>query len=567
MKHHFQRKLVFWQQLFQSKIFLRQFLSFGVIIGLTFIMITFSLFAVTRMALIKQQLHLVESYRLEVSKALQRWTVERQYSMQSQGLYLSLLTEKQLYSSEIQRLFRKQMILDDNFSEIAIIDPVGNIINSNRGPLNIRTNDRQYFAQAIRGQSATTGFFISRITGLPVLAISQLFYVEQRKPYVLAGYIRLEKYREIVEDQNLGQLGHVYLVDKNGGILTESRFTKVFDKERQSRGRNHPESPAIQQVTDGKTRTETYRDFMGEPVLGSFQWLKPIQSGLIVEFKERAVLQPLHKLFGFIGLLTVGVILVGAGLAMILSLRIIQPIKQLIEATAEVSAQHYQPIELKTHSELDQLVSHFNQMQEAIRLREAELKQTNSILQDMALKDGLTEIYNHAQITKLLEEEFARHLVLQKPLTFLMLDIDHFKTINDTYGHPFGDRVLFQLAELLKANVRQGDYVGRYGGEEFAVILPETDRELGYGVAQRIRQNVTQTSFVPPEAKPMTISVGVCTWHPGESGDWREMVKTADQALYQAKHNGRNRVEFMPPGLLVGTSNMAEQLRGEQALP
>ncbi len=540
MKHHIQRGLVFLQQLFQSKIFLRQFLSFGVIIGLTFIMITFSLFAVTRMALIKQQLNLVESYRLEVGKALQRWTAERQYSMQSQGLYLSLLTEKQLSSSDIQRLFRKQMILDDNFSEIAIIDPVGNIINSNHGPLNIRTNDRQYFAQAIRGQPATSGFFISRITGLPVLAISQLFYVEQRKPYVLAGYIRLEKYREIVEDQNLGQLGHVYLVDKNGIILTESRFTKVW--------RDYQESRAIRQVTGGKSGTATYRDFMGEPVLGSFQWLKPIQAGLIVEFKERAVLQPLHKLFGFIGILTMGVILIGAGLAIILSLRIIQPIKQLIAATAEVSAQHYRPIALTTHSELDQLVRHFNQMQEAIRLRETELKQMNSLLQDMALKDGLTEIYNHAQITKLLEEEFARHLALQKPLTFLMLDIDHFKIINDTYGHPFGDQVLFQLAKLLKANVRQGDYVGRYGGEEFAIILPESDLELGYNVAQRIRQNVTQTAFLPPEAQPMTISVGVCTWHPGESGDWREMVKTADQALYQAKHNGRNRVESLSAG-------------------
>jgi diguanylate cyclase (GGDEF)-like protein len=161
----------------------------------------------------------------------------------------------------------------------------------------------------------------------------------------------------------------------------------------------------------------------------------------------------------------------------------------------------------------------------------------------LASTDGLTEVYNHRTFQERLTQEIARANRYNRPLSVLMIDVDHFKVYNDTYGHPGGDLVLQDLARLLQGMSRTSDTVARYGGEEFAVILPETDSVSAQKIGQRLREQVEGYPFSGKELMPggtITISVGVATHVPAGSKD--ALLQAADMALYTAKHEGRNRV-------------------------
>ena len=161
------------------------------------------------------------------------------------------------------------------------------------------------------------------------------------------------------------------------------------------------------------------------------------------------------------------------------------------------------------------------------------------------VRDSLTGLYNHTHTLQLLEDARSRARRSGTPLSFAMLDIDFFKKVNDTYGHPMGDRVIKSLALFLKQRLRKTDHIGRYGGEEFAVVLPNTDAATALKVLDEIRQRFAEISY---PAQPMdlscTFSCGIAELHDGV--DSKTLSKRADEALYQAKHSGRNRSAVYP---------------------
>lgn len=167
---------------------------------------------------------------------------------------------------------------------------------------------------------------------------------------------------------------------------------------------------------------------------------------------------------------------------------------------------------------------------------------------EMAVRDGLTGLLNHRRLYERLKEEVSRSARYHHPMTLLMIDVDHFKRYNDTYGHQQGDELLRILAETLLQNVRQSDVVGRYGGEEFAVVLPETEKESAVILAQRLCEVVANTPFPGyPGGSPVrcTISIGVASY-PDDALSVSELVAAADAALYRAKRYGKNRVVVAP---------------------
>lgn len=162
---------------------------------------------------------------------------------------------------------------------------------------------------------------------------------------------------------------------------------------------------------------------------------------------------------------------------------------------------------------------------------------------DLATRDALTQALNRKAIIELIAEEFARSSSRNLPLTILLLDIDHFKVINDTHGHPAGDYVLKETCALIMNRmIRSQDALGRYGGEEFALLLRETKLQIAVDVAERIRVAIEKQPYVF-EGKSISvhISIGVATLDStSKSSD--ELIATADRALYDAKNQGRNRV-------------------------
>lgn len=159
----------------------------------------------------------------------------------------------------------------------------------------------------------------------------------------------------------------------------------------------------------------------------------------------------------------------------------------------------------------------------------------------MMITDGLTGIANRRKLDEALENEFLRAKRYGRPLSIAILDADHFKKINDNHGHIVGDFVLKKLATLFQQNIRREELLGRYGGEEFVVVMPEVDSTGAFQLAEKLRKTVETTVFKSGEKElPVTISVGVATL--GAEGSVKDFLDTADQALYRSKDEGRNRV-------------------------
>jgi diguanylate cyclase (GGDEF)-like protein len=168
---------------------------------------------------------------------------------------------------------------------------------------------------------------------------------------------------------------------------------------------------------------------------------------------------------------------------------------------------------------------------------------------ESALRDGLTKAFNKKYFTDRLESEFTFASRHGTPLALALFDIDHFKKVNDTYGHQAGDHVLTEMAVLLSATLRAEDVFARYGGEEFAVICRGSDSNQARVVGERLRKSVEGYKFVfEGHHIPITISVGVAVLPDPEVRDANDVVALADKALYASKHAGRNRVTLHQPG-------------------
>jgi diguanylate cyclase (GGDEF)-like protein len=173
---------------------------------------------------------------------------------------------------------------------------------------------------------------------------------------------------------------------------------------------------------------------------------------------------------------------------------------------------------------------------------EEELRESETLYRQMSITDSLTKLYNSRHFFRQLRQEIERAKRYEEPLSLILLDIDNFKGYNDSYGHLEGDRVLAVLAEVIKLNLRIADTAFRYGGEEFTVILPETEGENAILVAERLRKGFEETALSPlPRSEVyMTISVGVTQYVPDEQET--VFIKRADTAMYTAKTSGKNRV-------------------------
>ena len=167
----------------------------------------------------------------------------------------------------------------------------------------------------------------------------------------------------------------------------------------------------------------------------------------------------------------------------------------------------------------------------AVRLSRAEID---------AITDSLTGLYNHRYLHERLSEELHRARELQRPLSVLFCDLDHFKGYNDTNGHSAGDAVLREVAHLIEESVRNVDVAGRYGGEEFVVLLVETERETALTVAERIRERIHSAGFTA-NGVPLTVSIGVAGY-PDDADRREDLLNKADWAMYLAKRRGRDQV-------------------------
>jgi diguanylate cyclase (GGDEF)-like protein len=203
----------------------------------------------------------------------------------------------------------------------------------------------------------------------------------------------------------------------------------------------------------------------------------------------------------------------------------------------------------------DYITKPFDQNELKVRLRpgrriielQDELVAAQAALQEQATIDALTKTWNRRTVLELLSRELARTQRRQAPLGVVLCDLDRFKRVNDNYGHPAGDSVLEQTAQRMIASCREYDAVGRYGGEEFLLILPGCDGAAAENQAQRMRIEIERNRITTPQGElQITASFGVTAIEPGMTTTAEEAIHLADTALYQAKEKGRNCVVQVP---------------------
>ncbi|MBC8478031.1 MAG: GGDEF domain-containing protein [Candidatus Delongbacteria bacterium] len=215
---------------------------------------------------------------------------------------------------------------------------------------------------------------------------------------------------------------------------------------------------------------------------------------------------------------------------------------------------NYMEILQEANRKLSQMNLSYEQMNQKLRKANeraeklaAQLQEANAKLQELVNIDPLTGVHNRRSMTQFLEHEYVRARRYDRHLALLLLDIDHFKKVNDTFGHPQGDSILREMSNLIKGLLRDTDMLVRYGGEEFLVMLPEAKLYAARIAAERIRRNVETHDFahLPDSTMHITISIGVTELLNEEvCNSTEELIKAADLKLYEAKENGRNRIAF-----------------------
>ncbi len=207
-------------------------------------------------------------------------------------------------------------------------------------------------------------------------------------------------------------------------------------------------------------------------------------------------------------------------------------LEKIVGVTQEITERKWLLEQMRTHIDL------ISEYSERLERQKSELEDANRLLQAMATTDGLTSLKNHRAFQEHLELEFQRAARYKTPLSLLLMDIDHFKAYNDSFGHPAGDEMLQMVAHLLLDNARTSDFVARYGGEEFVIILPNTAKEGAIVMAERFRSAIDNAEW---PLRVVTSSIGVASLK--ETVRSRaELILLADKALYASKRNGRNRV-------------------------
>ena len=338
----------------------------------------------------------------------------------------------------------------------------------------------------------------------------------------------------------LGPEGAVYSHSKNTNDTEKKQILRLMDNEQENLSNNKTIQDIIR--IDGSKFFINMREINN--IIGENNFF-----GTVTPYSEIAAVYKERNYTVFSAFIITFIIMIPVMWYFISML--VKPITCLKKESDKVSKRKFEQVhKIKTKVvELNELSSSIYTMSQSIHdyqrnleqkieERTKKLEEANEVLRSLSITDKLTGLYNRIQLDKVLNAEIIRSERYNSTFSLIIIDIDHFKLVNDTFGHQTGDRVLLEFAQILKNSVRSADTVGRWGGEEFIVICPETNQEGAEKLAEHLRELVAEHVFTKVGQK--TASFGVATYTPGEKE--QELISRADEALYEAKNSGRNKV-------------------------
>ena len=335
--------------------------------------------------------------------------------------------------------------------------------------------------------------------------------------------------------------GEVLLLDPEGRILVSSQAdAEKLKKLDASLLKSLLAQPGESAVFQGLTRPE---------VIGVADVSRELAITILAERDRQAVYGDWIELRNMFLALVGALVLLMAAVAFQMGRSIVVPLKRLIRAADRIASGDLDVrLSATRNDELGHLTQMFDQMADRLRRNHAEImavneamQQQNEVLATLSITDSLTGLYNRSKLDTILTDELARFKRTQRQFALLMLDIDYFKTLNDSYGHITGDEILVAVARILLQSIRSIDYAARYGGDEFIIVLVETSAGLAFKTAERIRSQVENMRYsVNGSTINVTVSIGILQCRPDDMTP-TSLLARADHALYEAKGAGRNR--------------------------
>ncbi|WP_419781288.1 sensor domain-containing diguanylate cyclase [Maridesulfovibrio sp.] len=447
----------------------------------------------------------------------------------------------------------------DDINGVVWVDPTG-FTRERAGLPSIDVSDREYFIQGRAGNPHVTKVLIGRASGKPLILFSHPVTTKGSK---FGGVVflaaRLTAIDKLMKNLRFGNSGETYILNRDGYMLTESRYLNELKAQGRVKDSTIMEVKTstrnLEAALVGKQPDGTYIDYRGTEVIGASRWVKDGNWLIISELGYNEVMAPIYSFVWivFTGAALTLLILIPLSVRMVHSINV--PLKNLTLIAGQMTKGIFNcecrlPEEISPPEEVIKLMDGFCAMQNKV-------DSTVQELQKSAITDQLTQLPNRRYLMKEGTRLVDIAIRAGQPCSLMIIDIDHFKIINDTYGHTVGDTVLKQMGKAFQEIVRTSDIVSRYGGEEFVVVAPGSGIESSKILAERLRKGIESRPF-NNEKQPLhcTISIGVAHYATDiifGLDAYEDMLARADKALYKAKDSGRNKV------VLAEIQNTAEK--------
>ncbi|VAW98674.1 diguanylate cyclase/phosphodiesterase (GGDEF & EAL domains) with PAS/PAC sensor(s) [hydrothermal vent metagenome] len=472
-----------------------------------------------------------------------------------------------LRSKKIQPLIDKTLTSMRGFRSLILLDLNGKIMNSasigaqyTKKSANIMANEKCYLKIKKTGKWAISNVKPHPITGQPTIFMGQP--VRNSKSQIIAvllGELRIDYIEKIRKQVKFGKKGHSAIVDRSGHVLAHPNPDWMAEI------KDLTSWPIVQKMMAGETGVTTfYSSFMKENMVAGYAAVPEIGWGIMVPQPESEVAEQVNRLmrqhvyWGIAGLV------IAILLALIVSHWVTGPLDKLAKAARELmhegldgnlpSITSHSPKEIKQlgtvlralisslQSSRDEVRGFNDSLTQRVDDATCKLREANERLEVAAQSDYLTEIPNRRYFEDCLQQALSRRSGDVDHFCVLLIDVDHFKQINDSYGHAAGDAVLNQVARILEREMRSGDLIARYGGDEFVTYMRCT-REIGRQRAEEIHAAIENGTLTwDGKSIRITASVGLYCQVMGADEELKDVLQQADQAMYAAKKQGRNRV-------------------------
>ncbi len=360
----------------------------------------------------------------------------------------------------------------------------------------------------------------------------------------LVAVLDLRNLQPHLKSSSTSPPGEVFLLDPDGrvliGTLAEGETMAQLD------------GPSLRELLARPGESMFFKGLTRREVIGLADVFHEFPLTILAERDQAAVYGDWIELRNMLLILVGMLVLIVAAAAFQMGRSIVVPLQRLMRAADRIADGDLEVrLSATRNDEIGHLTKVFDQMADRLRRNHAEImaaheamQQQNRMLEKLSITDSLTGLYNRNKLDAILADQLARFRRTQRPFALLMLDIDHFKTLNDTYGHITGDKILAKVAQILLQSIRSIDYAARYGGDEFIIILVETYIDQAVKTAERIRTHVEKLTY--PAGKStisITVSIGAVECRSDDSTT-TAVFSRADNALYEAKRAGRNQAYF-----------------------